>query len=98
GKHILFTPGMYELSECLHISHPNTIILGLGLATLIPGAENNTSAIVVEDVDGVTIASLMFDAHYSSHSLLQVGVEKTDVRHEENPTLLADLFFRVGGF
>jgi len=98
GKHLLITPGMYRLSEPLRVTGPNTIILGLGLATLIPAETNPTSAIVVGDVDGVTVASLMFDAHYSSHSLIQVGDAKTALRHEQNPTLLADLFFRVGGF
>ncbi len=98
GKHLLFTPGMYTLEEPLHITHPGTILLGLGIATVIPG-EGCETAILVDDVDGVTIASLMFDAHYSSHSLLQVGPKAdTKVRHTDNPTLLADLFFRVGGF
>lgn len=98
GKHLLITPGMYSLSEPLHITRANTILLGLGLATLIPGAENPSTAILVDDVDGVTVASLMFDAHYSSRSLIQVGVRKTSVRHDRNPTLLADLFLRIGGF
>ena len=115
GKHLLFAPGLYTLSEPLRVTRPGTIVLGLGLATLIPG-EGQETAIMVDDVDGVTIASLMFDAHYSSHSLLQVGGEvnaagpstgkdaatrtagRACVRHSENPTLLADLFFRVGGF
>jgi Xaa-Pro aminopeptidase len=74
GKHLLFTPGLYTLSEPLRVTRPGTIVLGLGLATLIPG-EGQETAIMVDDVDGVTIASLMFDAHYSSHSLLQVGGE-----------------------
>ena len=52
-------------------------------------------------MDGVTIASLMFDAHYSSRSLLQVGTQNSKFKVQgstSNPTLLADLFFRVGGF
>jgi hypothetical protein len=98
GKHLLITPGMYTLSEPLHVTKPNTIILGLGLATLIPDSLNSTSAIVVDDVDGVSIASLLFDAHYSSKSLIQIGPNKSRLRHEKNPTLLTDLFFRVGGF
>ncbi|WP_197286200.1 hypothetical protein [Pedobacter sp. PACM 27299] len=98
GKHLLITPGMYELSEPLYVSKPSTIILGIGLATLIPGKDNATSAIVIADIDGVSVASIMFDAHYSSHSLIQVGLEHNRTRHEKNPTVLADLFFRVGGF
>ena len=81
GKHLLITPGMYELSEPLHVTRPNTIILGIGWATLIPGEKNSDTAILVEDVDGVTIASLMFDAHYTSNTLIQVGTEKTAQRH-----------------
>lgn len=92
GKHLLITPGMYELSEPLHVTRPNTIILGIGWATLIPGEKNSDTAILVEDVDGVTIASLMFDAHYTSNTLIQVGTEKTAQRHTQNPILLTDLF------
>ncbi len=98
GKHLFITPGLYELSEPLFINLPNTIVLGTGYATLIPAPENTVSAIVVGDVEGVTIASLLFDAHYNSRTLLQVGLEKSADVAEENPILLADLFFRVGGF
>jgi len=98
GKNLFITPGMYELSEPLLVNRPNTIILGSGYATLIPASSNATSAIVVGDVDGVTIASLLFDAHYNSRTLLQVGTTNSTNDHSANPTLLADLFFRVGGF
>lgn len=98
GKHLFITPGMYELSEPLFVNNPNTIILGTGYATLIPGSENSNSAIVIGDVDGVTIASLLVDAQYDSRTLMQVGPENALKNHSENPTLLADLFFRVGGF
>ncbi|MFZ4582829.1 MAG: glycosyl hydrolase family 28-related protein, partial [Paludibacter sp.] len=98
GKHLFITPGMYELSEPLLVKRANTIILGTGYATLIPSSANSTSAIVVDDVDGVTIASLLFDAHFSSRTLLQVGTKNATNNFSTNPTLLADLFFRVGGF
>lgn len=98
GKNILFTPGMYTLDEPLLVENPNTIVMGLGWATLIPGEKNSKTAIKVADVDGVTIASLLFDAHWSSNTLIKVGDKKTDTRHIENPVLLSDLFFRIGGF
>jgi hypothetical protein len=98
GKHLFITPGMYELSEPLLIKRANTIILGTGYATLIPSSTNPTSAIIIGDVDGVTIASLLLDAHYSSRTLIQVGSANDLNNHSTNPTLLADLFFRVGGF
>ena len=97
GKHIFFTPGLYELSEPLLVNNANTIILGTGYATLIPGQTNPSSAMILADVPGITVASLLFDAHYSSRTLLQVGSNVVK-NHSENPTLLADLFFRVGGF
>ncbi|MBQ8454399.1 MAG: glycoside hydrolase family 16 [Bacteroidaceae bacterium] len=95
GKHIMFLPGIFVLEEPLRVSRPNTIVMGLGWSTVVPGETNPEAAIIVEDVDGVSICSLLFDAHYSSHSLLSVRGSK---RHRRNPTLLADLFFRVGGF
>lgn len=98
GKHLFITPGIYQMSEPLLVNRANTIILGSGYATLVPSSANPTSAIVVGDVDGVTIASLLFDAHYSSRTLVQVGPKNATVDHSANPTLLADLFFRVGGF
>ena len=98
GKHLFITPGMYELSEPLLVKNANTIILGTGLATLIPDAQNSTGAIIVDDVEGVTIASLLFDAHYSSKNLLKIGNENSTRNHSKNPSLFADLFFRIGGF
>ena len=98
GKHLFITPGMYELSEPLLVKKANTIILGTGLATLIPGPQNPEAAIIVDDVEGVTIASLLFDAHYNSKTLLKVGPDNSTKNHSNNPGLFADLFFRVGGF
>ncbi len=98
GKHLFITPGMYELSEPLLVKRANTIILGTGYATLIPSSTNPTSAIIVGDVEGVSIAGLLFDAHFSSRTLLQVGTKFSTNNFSLNPTLLADLFFRVGGF
>lgn len=96
GKHILFQPGMYQLEEPLHVTRPGTIVMGLGFTTLIPSEQNPESALIIDDVDGVTVCSLLFDAHYSSRTLLRIdGGTKT---HQQDPTLLADVFFRVGGF
>ena len=97
GKHIIFTPGIYELEAPISVERVNTIILGLGYATLIPGQSNDDTAIKVADVDGVTIAGLLFDTKYSSKNLLRVGDYTSEVSHAANPTLLADLYFRVGG-
>lgn len=98
GKHIFVTPGMYLLEEPIHIENANTIILGTGLASFIPNQDNNKGAIYIDDVDNVTVAGLMLDAHYSSKYLLKAGDYGASKDHQKNPTLLADLFFRVGGY
>jgi hypothetical protein len=96
GKNLLFTPGVYHLSEPLNITRADTVILGIGLATLTP--DNGTAAMTVADVDGVKIAGILFDAGANnSPVLLQVGPNGSSANHSSNPTTLSDLFFRVGG-
>jgi hypothetical protein len=96
GQHLLITPGVYTLSAPLHITAPNTVVLGLGLATL--AVQGGAEAIETEDVDGVKIAGLIFDAgSTSSPVLLEVGTTGSSANHSANPSSLHDLFFRVGG-
>ncbi|MBD8621034.1 adenylyl cyclase [Sphingomonas sp. CFBP 13728] len=96
GRHLLLTPGIYRLDAPLRIEHADTVVLGLGLATLL--AEDDAAAIVVADVPGVAIAGLLIDAGpVETPILVQVGPRGASRDHSRNPTLLADLFFRVGG-
>jgi hypothetical protein len=96
GKHILFTPGIYSLSESLKVNRPETVVIGIGMTTLVP--EKGNRAIEVADVDGVTIAGLLIDADIiPSEMLAQVGEPGSKKDHYVNPTFLFDLFFRVGG-
>ncbi len=60
GKHILFTPGVYSLDDTLRVTRADTILLGLGVPSLIPTA--GLPIISVADVDGVKIAGLILDA------------------------------------
>ena len=96
GRHLLLTPGIYRLSAPIAVTRPGTIVLGLGLATLL--AEDGATAMTVADVSGVTIAGLLFDAGpVASPVLLEVGPRGADGDHKADPTTLSDLFFRVGG-
>jgi len=98
GQSLILTPGIYQYAGAIDVTQPNTVVLGLGYATLVP--QTGTPAITVADVDGVQIAGLMFDAGpVNSPSLLQVGVAGTNtgVRHASNPTSISDVFFRIGG-
>jgi hypothetical protein len=96
GKNLLLTPGIYLIDATLQVNNPNTVVLGLGLATL--RSENGVTTMTVADVDGVTIAGILFDAGSTSSPFqLQVGPVGSSASHAGNPTLLSDLFFRIGG-
>ncbi|WP_413252817.1 coagulation factor 5/8 type domain-containing protein [Streptomyces brevispora] len=96
GLHLLFTPGVYHVDRTIDIDRANTVVLGLGLATIIP--DNGVTAIKVGDVDGVKLAGLLVDAGTTnSESLIEVGPEGASASHADNPTSLQDVFVRVGG-
>ncbi|HEY7592653.1 MAG TPA: discoidin domain-containing protein [Actinophytocola sp.] len=96
GRHLLFTPGVHHLDQPLRVTNPNTIVLGLGLATLTP--DTGQPAILVSDVDGVKLAGLLVDAGaQNSPVLVEIGPAGSSANHSANPTSLHDVFFRVGG-
>jgi hypothetical protein len=96
GKNLLLTPGIYDLTEPIRVTHANTVVMGLGFATLHP--VNGTAVITTADADGIIIAGLLVDAGpTSSPVLLQIGPGKSKSTHEKNPISLHDVFFRVGG-
>jgi len=96
GQNLLVTPGTYNLNQTLQINRANTVVLGLGLATFVP--QGGINAMNVADVDGVRLAGIMFDAGTtSSNVLLQVGPAGSSADHAANPTVLSDVFIRVGG-
>jgi hypothetical protein len=57
GLHIVFQPGNYKLEDSLKVTKEGQVLLGMGMATLIP--QNGTPAIEVGDVDGVRVAGLL---------------------------------------
>jgi hypothetical protein len=96
GKHLILTPGIYNLEAPIQVTLPDTVILGLGFATLRP--LEGTPALTTADVDGITLAGLLIDAgERQSPVLVQVGTPGSHAIHAPNPILLADVFFRVGG-
>jgi hypothetical protein len=96
GKNLLLTPGIYDLTQPIVVTRPDTIVLGLGFATLHP--TNGTAAITTADVDGVGIAGILFDAgRQISPVLVEVGPAGSHASHAKNPIFLHDVFFRDGG-
>jgi hypothetical protein len=96
GKHLLLTPGIYHLDAPIRVLHPDTVVLGIGYATLVP--TTGTAALTVSDVNGVKIAGLMIDAdERASPTLVEVGEPESDLYHAADPTFLFDVFCRAGG-
>ncbi|ROQ35154.1 F5/8 type C domain-containing protein [Streptomyces sp. PanSC19] len=96
GLHLLFTPGVYHVDRTITVNRPGTIVLGLGLATIVP--DNGVTAMRVADVDGVRLAGFLIDAgQVNSPSLLEVGPQNASADHAADPTTVQDVYFRVGG-
>ncbi|MEV5886822.1 discoidin domain-containing protein [Streptomyces sp. NPDC052020] len=96
GLHLLFTPGVYHVDQTINVDRANTIVLGLGLATIIP--DNGVTAMKVADVDGVRLAGFLIDAGpVNSQTLLEVGPQNASADHAANPTTVQDVYIRIGG-
>ncbi|MBS3746841.1 MAG: hypothetical protein KGY49_07295 [Wenzhouxiangellaceae bacterium] len=96
GKHLLLTPGIYRLDNAIEVSRADTVILGLGLPTLVP--QTGKPAMTTSDAGGLKIAGIMMDAGPElSSSLLRVGTRGATADHSANPTSLHDVYCRVGG-
>ncbi|MFG2869246.1 discoidin domain-containing protein [Streptomyces sp. NPDC048338] len=96
GLHLLFTPGVYHVDRTIDVDRANTIVLGLGLATIIP--DNGVTAMRVADVDGVRLAGFLVDAGpVNSPTLLEIGPADAAADHSANPTTVQDVYVRIGG-
>ncbi|HEX7202347.1 MAG TPA: adenylyl cyclase, partial [Arthrobacter sp.] len=106
GKNLLLTPGVYGIDESIEVKRANTVVLGLGIATLT--AVNGTVPLTVADVPGVDIAAVTIDAgDVNSPALMRIGKARqgegsgsanSGVHSDPaNPTTLHDVFFRIGG-
>jgi hypothetical protein len=105
GRNLLLTPGVYDVDQTIKVKHADTVVLGLGFATLT--ATGGVPALSVADVPGVDIAGVIVDAgSTNSPVLLRIGTEHASggQAREHNgwsdpadPTGLQDVFFRVGG-
>src|SRR5215469_14901525 len=99
GSDLLLSPGVYHLDRSLVVRRPDTVVLGLGFPTLVP--TDGVTAMTVADVPGVKLSGILFDAGpLNSPALLQVGSSHHPGQHAsdpDDPTLIQDVFFRVGG-
>lgn len=112
GYNLLLQPGIYKLDKAIEVTHENTIVLGLGMATFTSSDKNTDTFIRVAgkkwnsdytkveenyDIGGVEIAGVILDAGKHTNTLLEVGYEGANVDHSNNPCVLQDVICRVGG-
>ena len=96
GLNLILTPGIYNLTNSILVTNPDTIVFGLGFPTLVP--TNGNPAMVISDVNGVTVSDILFDAGTTaSPSLLEVGPPGSSLDHSADPICLYDVHSRVGG-
>jgi hypothetical protein len=96
GKDLILTPGVYDLDQPILVSRPDTVVLGLGFATLVP-QYGNAAMVVVPNV-GVKLSGLIVDAGpVRSPVLLSVGLPGFGAGTAADPDTIQDVFFRVGG-
>jgi len=97
GQDLIFTPGIYQIDKTIKVKRSNAVVLGLGFPTLVPNG-GQVAMTVADDVMGVKLAGLIFDAGpMNSPVLLQVGTPDAIMSDPANPASLQDVFFRIGG-
>ena len=113
GKDVVLAPGIYLLTNSLHIKTPNQVILGLGLATLISPVDGSPCIQVASNTPGIRIAGIMLEAssailHNTCSVMLEWGSPDmaanddgdgtiNNTNNRHHPGALLDVFCRVGG-
>src|ERR1700688_984749 len=97
GMNLILTPGVYNLDRGINVTRPDTVVLGIGFPTLIPG--NGVVSMTVAGAEGMLVAGIQFDAGpTTSPALLRRGSGHARSANEaSDPSALYDVFFRIGG-
>jgi hypothetical protein len=96
GKDLILTPGVYDLDQPILVSRPDTVVMGLGFATLVP--QHGNAAMIVAANTGVKLSGLIVDAGpVNSPVLVSVGVPGLGAGTAADPDTIQDVFFRIGG-
>ena len=95
GKDLILTPGVYNLDQPIVVSRPDTVVLGLGFATLVP--QHGNAAMIVAPNDGVKLSGLIVDAGPVTRRCCCQWASRSALSHGSNPDTIQDVFFRIGG-
>ena len=84
GKNLLLTPGVYDVDQTIGVNRADTVVLGMGIATLT--SVDGAVPLSIGDVKGVGVAGIMIDAGtVNSPALMTVGSaagrRRTALRH-----------------
>jgi len=90
---VVFSAGIYHLDDALVVRQSNFVVLGLGIATLIP-TTGKPAIRVLPGLRNVRLASVLLHASsVKSPTLLDWGASGDTCEH----CVISDLFTRVGG-
>ena len=97
GKHLLLTPGVYDIDRTVVVDRAGAVVLGLGQATLT--AVGGATALQVLNRPGIVVAGVTIDAGEElSEALFEVGSPDEDPQGDiSDPITLSDVYFRLGG-
>jgi hypothetical protein len=95
GLHIIFGPGIYNLTDTIVVNLPNIILLGVGFPTFV--SFNGQPCFRIGNVDGVRVGGMIVESgDLHGQTLFQWG-SGSYAGTSTNPGFLYDLFARVGG-
>lgn len=95
GLHIILQPGNYNLEDSINVTKANTVVMGIGLATLV--SANGKPCINVSTVDGVRVSGLLLQAGPVESETLILWGSKGYAGDSKNPGVIQDVYARVGG-
>src|ERR1700691_2465458 len=99
GKDLVLTPGIYDLDRAIVVPYPDTVVLGLGMPTLIP--QNGNVSMSVLSSKGVLVSGIIFDAGPRNSPVLLEVVSLLSLLGGDgtasDPSAIQDVFFRIGG-
>lgn len=104
GLHLVLSPGTYNLTRPLVVSHDNQVVLGLGMVSL--NSIEGTPLIHVTAAGGVRIAGVILEApqvpwrksrKHRGPLLLWGASESSTPGNMSNPSSMHDVFIRIGG-
>mmetsp|Transcript_24013 Transcript_24013/g.72021 ORF Transcript_24013/g.72021 Transcript_24013/m.72021 type:complete len:635 (+) Transcript_24013:239-2143(+) len=101
GLHLVLAPGVYALDAPLRVADAKTVILGLGLASLL-APPSGEPCIIVEDRGGNRLAGVVLQASEVPRGAQPVLLKwggRAPLRwgSAHDPSVLSDVFCRVGG-